>query len=62
MDKRWVAVPLVALPLVIGGFVYAASQSTRDKAGQEVSQKGYVCPVTGENLPCPECCPLNESK
>jgi hypothetical protein len=20
----------------------------------------YTCPLTGEELPCPECCPLNE--
>lgn len=20
---------------------------------------GYICPVTGEVLPCPNCCPLN---
>jgi len=22
---------------------------------------GYECPVTGETLPCPNCCPLNKS-
>jgi len=20
---------------------------------------GYLCPITGEELPCPDCCPLN---
>lgn len=23
------------------------------------SSEGYICPVTGEALPCPNCCPLN---
>jgi hypothetical protein len=23
---------------------------------------GYTCPVTGETLPCPNCCPLNKTK
>ena len=43
----WAA--LVAVPLAVtGGLVYAGTQ----KAG------GYVCPATGETLPCPDCCPL----
>ena len=63
MDKRWIAVPLVALPLAIGGLVYASSQfNQEDKPSQEASQKGYICPVTGEELPCQNCCPLNEGK
>ena len=49
----WAA--LTALPLAVaGGLVYANSQrANRDK---------YVCPITGEELPCPLCCPLNRSK
>ena len=23
------------------------------------TEEGYVCPATGETLPCPDCCPLN---
>ena len=23
---------------------------------------GYVCPLTGETLPCPTCCPLNNEE
>ncbi len=22
---------------------------------------GYTCPMTGEQLPCPDCCPLNRA-
>jgi hypothetical protein len=46
----WAAV--LALPLaVVGGLVYANAQV-----------QSYVCPITGEVLPCEKCCPLNESK
>jgi hypothetical protein len=45
----WAA--LLALPLgVAGGLVYANTQA-----------RSYVCPITGEVLPCEECCPLHES-
>jgi len=23
---------------------------------------GYICPLTGEELPCPNCCPLNRNE
>ena len=51
MNRRnilWAA--LFAVPaLVAGGLAYANSQKA----------KPYTCPITGENLPCPKCCPLN---
>ena len=62
MDKRWMAVPLVALPLAIGGWVYASAQPQQDKSAQEATQQGYICPITGEELPCCCCCPLNDGK
>lgn len=37
------------LAVVGGGLAYAGTQ--RDKA--------YTCPVTGEQLACEKCCPLN---
>ncbi|MCL6507785.1 MAG: hypothetical protein K6T59_12230 [Bryobacteraceae bacterium] len=33
------------------GLVYANSQA-----------RSYTCPLTGEQLPSPKCCPLNEGK
>ena len=46
----WAAV--LALPLAVaGGLVYANAQA-----------RSYVCPITGEVLPCEKCCPLNEQK
>ncbi len=53
--RKWIWTALVALPLAVaGGLVFAKSQQT--------SAEGYVCPLTGEELPCPLCCPLTESK
>ena len=40
---------ILAIPLlVVAGWVTANSLSP-----------GYVCPLTGEELPCEQCCPLN---
>jgi hypothetical protein len=44
----WAA--LAMLPLVTGGLLYARS----------ASKASYTCPITGEELPCPNCCPLNQ--
>ncbi len=50
---------LVALPLGLVGILYASSPTTvADKA--EAAETGFVCPTTGEVLPCPKCCPLNQ--
>ncbi len=50
--RKWLWSALLALPLaVVGGLVYANSQA-----------QSYTCPLTGEQLPCRKCCPLNQSK
>ncbi len=56
----WTA--LAALPLAVaGGLVYANVKDQPAKP-QQVSAEHYVCPLTGEELPCPNCCPLNQGK
>ena len=50
--RKWLWTALLALPLAVVGVVYANSQQARS----------YVCPITGEELPCPLCCPLNDAK
>ena len=51
--RKWIWSAVLALPLaVVGGLVYAKSQ--------QATADGYVCPVTGEELPCPRCCPLKQ--
>ena len=32
------------------------------KTQHRPSEGGYVWPLTGEELPCPKCCPLNQTK
>jgi hypothetical protein len=57
--RKWIYAALAALPLAVaGGLVYA---NTQGKANPQQAG-GYVCPITGEELPCPKCCPLNEGK
>jgi hypothetical protein len=53
--RKWIWAALAALPLAVaGGFVFAKSQ--------QFTAGGFVCPITGEELPCPNCCPLNHTK
>lgn len=49
---------LLMLPLAIAGVVYGAALAQRQ--AQPVKAEGYICPLTGEELPCPNCCPLNQ--
>ncbi|HKQ47540.1 MAG TPA: hypothetical protein VJZ71_05690 [Phycisphaerae bacterium] len=56
MRRKWFLMSLLALPLAIGGIVYAKATKTQP------AKDGYTCPLTGEELPCPKCCPLNPKK
>jgi hypothetical protein len=48
----WAA--LAMLPLAIaGGLGYANSHRPQP------TDEPYICPLTGEELLCPNCCPLN---
>jgi len=58
MYRRWILAALVGLPLVVSGLMFAPSHSAGD--AQAANPQGFVCPITGENLPCQECCPLND--
>jgi hypothetical protein len=60
--RKWMLAALLALPpAVAGGLLYARSATGVEKPGQ-VSETGYTCPLTGEELPCPDCCPLSKAK
>jgi hypothetical protein len=52
----------VALPLAAAGAVYAVNATKHREAKPSQPKAGYVCPLTGEVLPSPECCPLNKSR
>lgn len=43
--------PALGLPVaVVGGLAYANNSPART----------FTCPITGEELPCSKCCPLND--
>lgn len=56
MRRNWLWAAMLGLPLAIGGLVYAGVRTNVDAQSDDAH---FVCPVTGEELPCPYCCPLN---
>ena len=57
MKRKLILTALLALPLAAAGFVYGHSRQANN-----AHKAGYTCPITGEELPCPKCCPLNKNK
>lgn len=53
--KKWLLTALLGLPLAAAGIAYGQALVRADEAGKG----GFVCPLTGETLPCPACCPAN---
>lgn len=49
---------IAAMSLVAG----CASTRTADSVSMSAVAAGYICPLTGETLPCPDCCPLNQEQ
>jgi len=62
--RKLLLVFAAALPLAVaGGLVYAKALTPVDGKPEPAAEAtGYVCPITGEELPCPNCCPLNDSQ
>lgn len=58
LRKRWLWALVLALPLAAAGVAYGMAV----KGKEAKPAAGYICPLTGEELPCPECCPLNNPK
>ena len=58
MSRKWLWASIVALPLAISGLVLSASESAGDARASNA--EGFICPITGEELACEKCCPLNE--
>lgn len=53
--RKWIWIALIAAPMAVAGGSYAKSK-------QSQAPEGYTCTITGENLKCPNCCPLNQNK
>ena len=58
-SRRRLLTVLLALSLAAAGLLYG---QTFFQAGETQKSTGYVCPLTGEELPCPNCCPLNDQR
>lgn len=58
MNPKLIGAAIVALPLAVGGIVVANSESQPTE--QTSLDELFICPVTGEELPCPGCCVLNQ--
>ena len=58
-EKFVLGAALVSLPLIVGGLAIASAPKPTAEQKQQANAEGYVCPVTGEELPCQGCCPLN---
>lgn len=62
-NLKVIGATVIALPLAVGGLVAANSQlRIVERQSEQVSEMGFTCPVTGEELPCERCCVLNQSK
>lgn len=47
---------IALLTLAMAG-VFALADTPREPAASPEASAKYVCPLTGEELPCPACCP-----
>jgi hypothetical protein len=61
MRKKLIWTAVLVLPLAVAGLVYGQTlvQCHSEKRQQAET---FICPLTGEELPCPNCCPLNQEK
>ena len=61
MSRKMFLAALLALPLAVAGLVYGKTLTQRQSDRHPHQQAGsFTCPLTGEELPCPNCCPLNK--
>jgi hypothetical protein len=56
--RKKASLALLGLALTIVGLVFAGQARVNAGAEQRHPAAGYVCPLTGEQLPCSVCCPL----
>ncbi|QDT16589.1 hypothetical protein [Alienimonas californiensis] len=62
MLKTIIAAAAVGLPASLAGMTYADGGTAADAspAADASSAPAFVCPLTGDELPCPKCCPLDD--
>lgn len=54
--SSWLLLGLLVL-VSVGSWVAAEIRLNATTLANDAP--GYLCPLTGEELPCPHCCPLN---
>lgn len=59
MKRKVLLTTLAALPLVVGGLVFGQMIQRPAEKPHLKQAETFTCPVTGEELPCPKCCPFN---
>ena len=60
MSSNGFLAALLALPVAVARLVYGQTLKQRRTDEQQVKADSFICPLTGEELPCPNCCPLNK--
>lgn len=54
------AIIFVAGLCLVSGCAASKSNSNVSMGAVSADSPGYICPLTGQELPCPKCCPLNK--
>lgn len=52
---KWIVFAVALCVTGLAGVAYASKHTSTTP-----TKAGYICPVTGEELPCPECCPYKD--
>ncbi len=60
LSKRSAALWAVVFALI--GAVALYGELRGRLTGEASAASAYTCPVTGQELPCPMCCPLNQTR
>ncbi len=58
----FLAVAALAAVLFVAGCTSSKTTQTVSMGATTGHAEGYTCPLTGEQLPCPKCCPLNNDQ
>jgi hypothetical protein len=62
MKRKLFRSALAALPLLAAAVTFGLAYANPSVAQAPAITGGFTCPLTGEELPCPTCCPLNRGK
>jgi hypothetical protein len=54
--RKFMFVALLTVSLAMAG-VFALADTPQEPVASPEAGAKYVCPLTGEELPCPACCP-----